>query len=50
VDGAIRAEALVLQFFDQYYPSLSMMLAAKASTSASVTSRSGLARASTSAT
>ena len=29
VDGGIRAEPLVLQFFDQYYPSLSMMLAAK---------------------
>ncbi|MBI4293280.1 MAG: CHASE2 domain-containing protein [Betaproteobacteria bacterium] len=29
VDGGIRAEPLVLQFFDQYYPSLSMLLAAK---------------------
>ena len=29
VDGGIRAEPLVLQFFDQYYPSLSTMLAAK---------------------
>lgn len=29
VDGGIRAEPLVLQFFDQFYPSLSMMLAAR---------------------
>jgi len=29
VDGAVRSEPLVLQFFDQYYPSLSMLLAAK---------------------
>jgi serine/threonine-protein kinase len=29
VDGGIRAEPLVLQFFDQFYPSLSVMLAAK---------------------
>ena len=29
VDGGIRTEPLVLQFFDQYYPSMSMMLAAK---------------------
>ena len=29
VDGGIRTEPLVLQFFDQYYPSLSMMIAAK---------------------
>ena len=29
VDGGIRAEPLVLQFFDQFYPSLSMLLAAK---------------------
>lgn len=29
VDGAIRTEPLVLGYFDQYYPSLSLMLAAK---------------------
>ena len=29
VDGAIRSEPLVLQFFDQYYPSLAVMIAAK---------------------
>ena len=29
VDGAIRTEPMVLQFFDQYYPSMSVMLAAK---------------------
>ena len=29
VDGGIRAEPLVVRFFDQYYPSLSVMLAAK---------------------
>ncbi len=29
VDGAIRAEPLVLRHFDQYYPSLSLMVAAK---------------------
>ncbi|MGH8748615.1 MAG: CHASE2 domain-containing serine/threonine-protein kinase [Burkholderiales bacterium] len=29
VDGAIRTEPLVLQYFDQYYPSLSLMIAAK---------------------
>jgi len=29
VDGAIRTEPLVVQYFDQYYPSLSLMLAAK---------------------
>ena len=29
VDGAIRTEPLVLQYFDQYYPSLSMLIAAK---------------------
>ncbi len=29
VDGGIRTEPLVLQYFDQYYPSFSMMLAAK---------------------
>lgn len=29
VDGGIRAEPLVLRFFDQFYPSLSVMLAAK---------------------
>jgi serine/threonine-protein kinase len=29
VDGAIRTEPVVLQFFDQYYPSMSVMLAAK---------------------
>jgi CHASE2 domain-containing sensor protein len=28
VDGAVRTEPLVLQYFDQYYPSLSMMIAA----------------------
>jgi CHASE2 domain-containing sensor protein len=28
-DGGIRSEPLVVQFFDQYYPSMSMMLAAK---------------------
>jgi CHASE2 domain-containing sensor protein/tRNA A-37 threonylcarbamoyl transferase component Bud32 len=29
VDGAVRTEPLVLQYFDQYYPSLSMMIAAR---------------------
>ncbi len=29
VDGAIRTEPLVINYFDQYYPSLSLMLAAK---------------------
>jgi serine/threonine protein kinase/CHASE2 domain-containing sensor protein len=29
VDGGIRAEPLALQYFDQFYPSLSMMIAAK---------------------
>ena len=29
VDGAIRAEPLVLRHYDQYYPSLSLMIAAK---------------------
>ncbi len=29
VDGGIRTEPLVLAYFDQYYPSLSMMIAAK---------------------
>ena len=29
VDGAIRAEPLVLRYYDQYYPSLSLMIAAK---------------------
>lgn len=29
VDGAIRAEPLVLAFYDQYYPSLSLQIAAK---------------------
>ncbi|MBU3904385.1 MAG: CHASE2 domain-containing protein [Gammaproteobacteria bacterium] len=29
VDGAIRTEPLVLSFYDQFYPSLSLMLAAK---------------------
>jgi len=29
VDGAIRTEPLVVRYFDQYYPSLSLMLAAK---------------------
>lgn len=29
VDGAIRAEPLVLRHYDQYYPSLSLMVAAK---------------------
>ena len=29
VDGGVRTDPLVLQFFDQYYPSMSMMLAAK---------------------
>ncbi len=29
VDGGIRTEPLVLSYFDQYYPSLSLMLAAK---------------------
>ena len=29
VDGGIRTEPLVVQYFDQYYPSLSLMLAAK---------------------
>src|SRR3990172_7251838 len=29
VDGAVRTEPVVLQFFDQFYPSMSVMLAAK---------------------
>ena len=29
VDGAIRTEPLVLRYYDQYYPSLSLMIAAK---------------------
>ena len=29
VDGGIRAEPLVVQYFDQYYPALSLMIAAK---------------------
>jgi serine/threonine-protein kinase len=29
VDGGIRSEPLVVQFFDQYYPSVSMLLAAR---------------------
>jgi eukaryotic-like serine/threonine-protein kinase len=29
VDGGVRTEPLVVQYFDQYYPSLSMMIAAK---------------------
>ena len=29
VDGGIRTEPLAVQYFDQYYPSLSMMIAAK---------------------
>jgi CHASE2 domain-containing sensor protein/tRNA A-37 threonylcarbamoyl transferase component Bud32 len=29
VDGAVRTEPLVVKYFDQYYPSLSLMLAAK---------------------
>jgi serine/threonine-protein kinase len=29
VDGGVRSEPLVIGYFDQYYPSLSMMLAAK---------------------
>lgn len=29
VDGAIRTEPLVLQYFDKFYPSLSVMIAAK---------------------
>jgi CHASE2 domain-containing sensor protein len=29
IDGGIRTEPLIVQFFDQYYPSMSMMLAAK---------------------
>jgi CHASE2 domain-containing sensor protein len=29
VDGAVRSEPLVLRYYDQYYPSLSLMLAAK---------------------
>src|SRR5258708_11846047 len=29
IDGGVRTEPLVLQYFDQYYPSLSMMIAAK---------------------
>ncbi|MGH8750330.1 MAG: CHASE2 domain-containing protein, partial [Burkholderiales bacterium] len=29
VDGGIRQESLVLRYYDQYYPSLSLMLAAK---------------------
>ena len=29
IDGGIRAEPLILQFYDQYFPSLSVMLAAR---------------------
>ncbi len=29
VDGSVRTEALVLRYFDQYYPSFSLMLAAQ---------------------
>jgi len=29
VDGGVRVEPLVLQYYDQYYPSLAMMIAAK---------------------
>jgi tRNA A-37 threonylcarbamoyl transferase component Bud32 len=29
VDGAVRTEPLVISYYDQYYPSLSLMLAAK---------------------
>ena len=29
VDGGIRTEPLVIQYFDQYYPSLSLMIAAR---------------------
>jgi serine/threonine-protein kinase len=29
VDGGVRSEPLVLQYYDQYYPSLSLMIAAK---------------------
>ena len=29
VDGAVRTEPLVVSYYDQYYPSLSLMLAAK---------------------
>jgi CHASE2 domain-containing sensor protein len=29
IDGAVRTEPLVVRYFDQYYPSLSLMLAAK---------------------
>ncbi len=29
IDGGVRTEPLVLQYFDQYFPSMSMMLAAK---------------------
>ena len=29
VDGAVRSEPLVVSYYDQYYPSLSLMLAAK---------------------
>ncbi len=29
VDGGVRSEALVVQYFDQFYPSLALMLAAK---------------------
>jgi CHASE2 domain-containing sensor protein/tRNA A-37 threonylcarbamoyl transferase component Bud32 len=29
VDGGVRTEPLVLQYYDQFYPSLSMMIAAK---------------------
>ncbi|MFM2408398.1 MAG: hypothetical protein RL358_1140 [Pseudomonadota bacterium] len=29
VDGAVRSDPLVLRYYDQYYPSLSLMLAAK---------------------
>ncbi|MDD2741410.1 MAG: serine/threonine-protein kinase [Rhodocyclaceae bacterium] len=29
VDGAVRSEPLVIQYFDQYYPSLALMIAAQ---------------------
>ena len=29
IDGAVRSEALVLRYYDQYYPALSLMIAAK---------------------
>ncbi|MGH8671221.1 MAG: CHASE2 domain-containing protein, partial [Burkholderiales bacterium] len=29
VDGAVRADALVIRYYDQYFPSMSLMLAAK---------------------